>query len=230
MAAAEKMPQEVYEDSDSDDGLWKPPGGIHPSIGLPIAFKIYCRKSRLVNSEFYIGHEKGQRLHAISGGMKGWLKYKIGLHQGPSTDSPVLGSSVLGMKTIEVTLPSGTHTMHAESLLSSDYAFDFPIQGRLEHFEWQRSKGPEVESLHGRGKSGWVLLRSGQNAAAVEPVAAYSLDLTSLKLSGHFAFYNSGQTDELGAEFAVMAIITALSMGQKKRDNMVGVPMLVAIS
>ena len=193
----------------------------HPKIDLPLAFKIYCDKSRLTYSAFYIGHEKGQKLHAISGGYKEWFKATVALHQGPSTDSPILGSAITKSKSVEVTLPSGVHVMESRSVLSSEFAFDFPVEGipAPEHFEWRRSQGPEVESLAGRGKGGWVLLRVGHAAELAEPVAAYSVDLGSIKLSGHFAFFNSGRSGELSADWVVMAIITALCLGQKKRDN-----------
>jgi hypothetical protein len=210
----------------ASESSWQPAKDTHISLPLPLAFKIYCSKSRLTHSEFYIGHEKGQKLHAISGGYKGWFKATIGLHEGSTVNTPILGGAVIdSKKTIEITLPSsGKHTLQADSTLSSDFAFDFAIPGSStpEHFEWRRSKGPEVASLEGRGKGGWVLLRVGHglDASAGEPVAAYSVDLTSLKLSGHFAFFGSGRTGELGADFAVLAVVSALSLGQKKRDSM----------
>jgi hypothetical protein len=48
-------------------------------------------------------------------------------------------------------------------------------------------------------------------------VAAYAYDPWSWKLSGHFAFFNSGKTEALGGEFVVLAVLSALSLGQKKR-------------
>jgi hypothetical protein len=208
--------------SDEDESSYQPGSGNHPSIDLPLEFKIYCAKSRLTHSEFYIAHEKGKRLHAISGGYKGWFKATIGLHQGPSTESPALGNVLIKGKTIEVTMPSGTHVLQVCPESSSEFQFDFPI-GQIpapEHFEWRRSTGPEVESLDGRGKGGWVLLRIGHGAELAEPVAAYSVDLTSIKLSGNFAFFNSGRTSEMGADWVVMVVITALALGQKKRDSL----------
>ena len=217
--------------SNASDTSWKPIQETHPRIHLPLAFKVYCDKSRLTHSVFYIGHEKGQKLHAISGGYEGWFKATVALHQGPSTDSPVLGRAIVKGKKIEVTLPSSgiVHVMEGRSKLSSDSAFDFPVDGAPapERFEWRRSQGPEVESLGGRGKGGWVLLRARHAAELEEPVAAYSVDLCSMKLSGHFAFFNSGRSGELGADWVVMAIVTALSLGQKKRDNVTAMTVAV---
>jgi hypothetical protein len=208
--------------SNASDTSWGPIQETHPHIDLPLAFKVYCDKSRVTHSAFYIGREKGQKLHAISGGYKGWFKATVALHQGSSTDSQILGSAIIKGKTVEVTLPSSMHVMESRSVLSSEFAFDFPIEGipAPEHFEWRRSQGPEVESLAGRGKEGWVLMRVGHAAELAEPVAAYSVDLCSIKLSGHFAFFNSGRSGELSADWVVMAIVTALSLGQKKRGNM----------
>ncbi|SMR59876.1 unnamed protein product [Zymoseptoria tritici ST99CH_1A5] len=222
---------------EEDNKSWNPATETHPSIDLPLAFKIYCAKSRLTHSEFYIAHEKNKRLHAISGGYKGWLKSTVGLHQGPSIDTPTLANAIIKHKTIEVTLPTGTtysmqdcSSFKAHLHSASEFDFEFPIPGipAPEHFEWRRSQGPEVASLDGRGKGGWVLLRVAHGADGEgEVVAAYSVDLTSIKLSGNFAFFNSGRTSEMGADWVVMIVVTALALGQKKRDAMSG---MVAIS
>jgi hypothetical protein len=198
------------------------PTGTHPSINLPLSFKIYCSKSRIIYSEFYIAHEKNQKLHAISTRYKFWSKLTIGLHQGPSVDSPALGSAFLKNGSIKLNLASGRDAPAPTSTGSSDLAFDLPVEGipAPEHFEWRRSDGPEVASLSGRGKGGWVLLRVSHGAELGEPVAAYSVDLTSVKHSGDFAFFNSGRTGKLGADFAVLAVVTALVLGQRKRSNM----------
>jgi len=229
-----KRSLETNSDASDTSKTWKKSvedEETHPNIDLPIAFKIYCAKSRVTYSAFYIGNEKGQELHAISGGYKRWFNATVALHQGPSTDSQVLGSAIVKSKSVEVTLPSGTHVMESRSVLSSDFAFDFPVEGfpAPEHFEWRRSQGPEVESLDGRGKGGWVLLRVGHAAELAEPVAAYSVDLCSMKLSGHFAFFNSGRSGELSADWVVVAIVTALSLGQKKRDNLTGMTLAVTL-
>jgi hypothetical protein len=46
----------------------------------------------------------------------------------------------------------------------------------------------------------------------------YAVDAASMKLSGHFAFLNSGATSELGADFAVTAVLSALSLGYLRRQ------------
>jgi hypothetical protein len=219
MTPSKRSPE---SDANASDTPQKSIQETHPRIDIPLAFKIYCDKSRLAYSAFYIGHEKGQKLHAISGGYKAWFKATVALHQGSNTDSPVLGSAITKSKSVEVTLPSGTHVMESRSVLSAEFAFDFPVEGipAPEHFEWRRSQGPEVKGLAGRGKGGWVLVRVGHAAELAEPVAAYSVDLASIKLSGHFAFFNSGRSGELSADWVVMAIVTALSLGQMKRDYM----------
>jgi hypothetical protein len=214
------------DDTSDVETSWQPPAGTHPSVNLPLAFKIYYRKARLTHFEFYIGHQKDQVLHAISGGWEHLLHSKIGLHSGPETDSPLLGSAVIRSKCVEITLPSSGDTTHKMETTrthfrtqSANGSFDLLVPGipAPEHFEWVDSRGPEVQSLGNRDKTGWVLLRIGHGAELGEPVAAYAYDPWSWKLSGHFAFFNSGRTEALGGEFVVLAVLSALSLGQKKR-------------
>jgi hypothetical protein len=211
--------------SDTSEGSWKPSTGTHPSVNLPLAFKIYISKA-LTITDFYIAREKGQRLHAITGQAQRLTKSgETILHQGPDADSPAFGNATIDDKEIKVNLPSGTHVLHElnasfwQKLKSSgtEFYFDFPVNGSAatERFEWRRSKGEEVKSLQGRGKNGWILSRVGHGA---EPVAVYAVDAASMKLSGHFAFLNSGATSELGADFAVTAVLSALSLGYLRRQ------------
>ena len=171
----------------------------HPCISLPLAFKIYCDKSRITYATFYIGREKGNRLKAISAHYH-WIKgTETCLHEGPSTDSPVIGSS-------------------RNSLCALSSGVTLSINGNVERFDWRRSHGQDVKSLGGRG-SGWKLIRThypGQE----EVVAVYSVDLCSPKLSGRFAFLGSGATKELGREWAIATIVTALTLGQEKREEL----------
>jgi hypothetical protein len=206
------------------------PQGTHPSINLPLSFQIFCAKSRFTYYEFYIGHAKNAPLHAISGGYKLWFKTTLALHAGPDTGSPVLGSALIKGSNIQINLPSSSETITTKAKssfksLSCELAFDLPIEGvpAPEHFEWRRSRGPEVESLHGRGKGGWVLMRVDHGAELGEVVAAYSVDLAGMKHSGDFAFLNGGRTAKLGADFAVMAVVTALALGQRKREDLTAV-------
>ncbi|KAF1818831.1 uncharacterized protein K489DRAFT_293439, partial [Dissoconium aciculare CBS 342.82] len=87
---------------------WKPPTGIHPSINLPLAFKIYYNKM-FTFSNFYIAHEEGRKLHAVSGHSKRLIgPGETKLHSGPEPTSPVLGSALIDYKKIEVRLTGGT--------------------------------------------------------------------------------------------------------------------------
>ncbi|KAJ5203899.1 uncharacterized protein N7498_004778 [Penicillium cinerascens] len=204
----------------------------HPCISLPIAFKIYCDKSRVSHSVFYISRQKSDRLNAISVGYTGWFHAKVALHEGPSVDSSILGSSVLKGKIIDVSLPSGDVQMIGKSALGSAFTFSLPIgvRGTTETFEWRRSRGQEVKNLGGRG-SGWELVRlNGPYSEAEEVVAVYTVDLMSPKLSGRFEFTGTGATKELGREWAIITVVTALSLGQKKRDsNMAAMGVIAAV-
>jgi hypothetical protein len=217
--------------SDASEDVWKPSGGVLPNIDLPVAFKIYNRK-KITATEFYIAQERNRPLNVISGNPNYLTKFaEMKLHQGPSTDSPLLGSTLIRNTTIEVTLPSGVHILKEadasfwKKLKSSgtEYYFDISTKRGTERFEWQRSKGPEVASLQGRGNHGWLLLRDGQD----EPVAVYAVDAMSLKLAGHFSFLNSGASGELGADFALIAILSALSLGYKRREAYVNGAVLI---
>lgn len=211
----------------SSDTDWKS-NHQHPCISLPVAFRIYCEKARVSYSVFYIGREKSDRLSAISVRYSGWFHANVALHEGPSVDSHILGSSVLNGKTIDVSLPSGDVQMIGKSAHGSSFAFTLPIgtRGTAERFEWRRSRGQEVKRLGGRG-SGWELVRNDPHSNAEEVVAVYSVDLCSPKLSGHFGFMGTGATKELGREWAIMAVVTALSLGQKQRDTAISTMGLV---
>jgi hypothetical protein len=221
--------------SDASEDVWKPSAGVLPGIDLPVAFKIYNRK-KITATEFYIAVERNRPLNFISGNPNYITKYaEMKLHQGPSTDSPLLGSTLIRNTTIEVNLRSAVHILKEadvsfwKKLKSSgtEYYFHIHTQHGTERFEWQRSKGPEVASLQGRGNHGWLLLRDGHGEHRDEPVAVYAVDAMSLKLAGHFAFLNSGLSGKLGADFALIAILSALSLGYKRREAYVNGAVLI---
>lgn len=193
----------------------------HPSISLPLAFRLYCKKIRATYWVFYIGRNKSEQLNAVSVTYTRWTHAVVTLHDGPTVDSPVLGSSVHNGKSIDIALRNGRVQMTGRSSHGSLFTFTLPVgtDGREECFEWRRSRGGEVKSLGGRG-GGWELIRTNKpDTHREEVVAIFSADLFLPKLSGRFEFLGSGATDEMGGNWAVTAVITALSLGQKQRDT-----------
>lgn len=196
--------------------------GQHPCISLPIAFRIYSDKARVTYCSFYIGRQKGERLKAINVEYSAWGNTSNTLHEGPSPESPVIGRSVLNTNSIDVSLPSLNFQMVAGGTSSSmEFICSMPVgkkMDRAERFEWRTSRGEEMKRLGSRC-SGWKLVRmDNPNSKHEEVVAVYSVDIYTPKLSGRFEFLGSGATDELGREWAIMAVVTALSLGQKKRE------------
>ena len=191
--------------------------GQHPCISLPIAFRIYCDKSRVTYAAFYIGRHKGDRLKAINTQYNIMGRTSTTLHEGPTLESPVLGRSVLHTISMDVFLPSLNFHMVPGSIFSSKCVCSMPVgknMDKMERFEWRTSRGEEVKRLGSH--HGWKLVRMDNHE---EIVAVYSLDLYLPKLSGRFEFLGSGATDELGRDWAIMAVVSALGLGQRERDE-----------
>lgn len=206
----------------------------HPSVPLPLAFNVYCDKSRFTYYHFYIGPEKKNQLNLFEVRYKKGVHTTVALHENFSADSPTLGSTMIQYSScysVDINLPADPTSGHGavnermsghHSWGHSKYTFSLPLaeDGSTdqlpERFEWRHSDCPEVKQLGGRGK-GWKLIRlSGE---AEEIVAVWSVDLCSWKLSGEFQFLGSGATGELGRVWALMAVLTGFSIGQITRTQ-----------
>jgi hypothetical protein len=228
----------IPDDETSASSSWKPlyTTAFHPSIPtLPIAFQLFHRK-KITLTAFAIAQEQEHPLLAISGTNRTLIHptAKITLHSGPSPDSPALGTAHVKYRSLEIILtaePERKVTFHEldtslwQKLKSSgsEYSFEFVADGAAaapEKFEWRRSKGAEVDVLQGRGgEHGWVLLRLGRGVGGEgEPVASCAIDVLSTTLGGQFAFLNSGATSELGAAWALVAVLSALGLSYNRRE------------
>ena len=186
-------------------------GHQHPCIDIPISFRIYCDKSRFTYSIFYIGHE---RFKAISTKYSFKRLADIYLHETSSVDSPAIGHATLRVSgDIDVALPSGIQAVR-EHFWKDMHTFAMPVGGRMERFQWRRSRGKEVKRLGGWG-SKWKLVRLDGD----EIVAVYAVDLWTPNLSGRFEFLGAGATKELGRDWTIATVVTALALGEKERQD-----------
>jgi hypothetical protein len=198
-----------------------PSNAFHPAAGsLPLAFKLFNHK-KITLVSFDIGHVQGQPLLAVSGSSKTLIHphASLKLHSGPTDSSPALGDVTVKSRSLEVHLPSGKKVVLEEikasfwqKLKSSGTEFGFDLGGQK--YEWHRSKGSEVEGLGGKGGNhGWVLVRGGD-----EVVAAFAMNAMSVTVGGNFAFLGTGATAELGQDFALTAVLSALGIQYIRRE------------
>lgn len=202
----------------------------HPSFPLPLDFQIYCSKARASRSLLYIGREnhsvfyigqESEPLYAVSVGYSGFSNTKVTLHVGPSVDSAALGTSILRRKAIDISVSSASTQMTRKLTRASMYTFKLPIGANElpESFEWRRRNEKGMEDCGGQ-VSMWELFRiQNPHSNFGEVVAVYSIDLSSPKLSGQFKFICGGATNEFNRDWVIMTVMTALSLGQKQRDN-----------
>ncbi|KAK0642172.1 hypothetical protein B0T16DRAFT_421129 [Cercophora newfieldiana] len=187
----------------------------------------------------------------------GWKDYgDLTVHSGPTSEFPPLAlartTGKLGSE-FHVTLPAllpYRPEQHVEmaryvpSLKHETWWFATRIgqrdgdPGRVERFEWRRSRGTEVKGVEGGSGSGWKLVRMGSdNERSVgsraskegsggeggtvdgytsdgKEVVAVWADAGGLTLSrvGAFEFRGSGATGELGLLWSVMAVVTCMSI------------------
>jgi len=110
--------------------------------------------------------------------------------------------------------PSEHTTLVKDGVFSSCRVFYCALPGSHvnERFEWKRSSGQEVASLHGRNH-GEKLVR----VKTGEIVAAWTLPGMSTKKKGKMSFL--GNREVLGEKFELMAVICMLGIMEKTRRN-----------
>lgn len=110
--------------------------------------------------------------------------------------------------------PAEQSTLVKEGVFSSCRIFSCTLPGSnvKERFEWKRSSGQEVASLHGRSH-GEKLVR----AKTGEIVAAWTLPGMSNKKKGKMSFL--GNREVLGEKFELMAVICMLGIMEKARRH-----------
>lgn len=110
--------------------------------------------------------------------------------------------------------PTERTTLAKDGVFSSCRVFYCTLPGSNvnERFEWKRSSGQEVASLHGRSHGDkLVRVKTG------EVVAAWTLPGMSTKKKGKMSFL--GNREVLGDKFELMAVICMLGIMEKARRN-----------
>ena len=212
---------------------------------VPMAFTMFKTKSKSEGTTVHIGLQEGQPLNAVTTTCSLSMHTTLKLHKGLHRDSPDLARAInrfsMG-KTVRVTIPAASNsnaeavdeTMHGHrtpTAMKFDFEFDVG-NGKEQHreeFEWRQSQGPEARSI-GRGKMAWKLVRLGsahsevKNAAkgqrneGEEVVAVWATNYNTSRLAGDFKFVGSGSTGKLGGNWAIMTVVTAMSIGKIMRD------------
>lgn len=106
------------------------------------------------------------------------------------------------------------HHLEKSGVFSSGRVFSVTLPGSnvLEGFEWKRSQGQEVASLHGRGH-GEKLVR----VSTGEVVAAWTTPYMSIGKKGKMSFL--GNREVLGEKFELMAVICMLGIMAKDHSG-----------
>jgi hypothetical protein len=126
---------------------------------------------------------------------------------------------------MEISVSGASTQMTRRLTRVPQYIFDLPtVPGdKGESFAWRRfhEKDQGIDQFETPGQSStWELFRiHNPHSCMEEVVAIYSVDISSPTLFGEFRFIGSGASYEFDKEWVVMTILTALSLGQKQRDN-----------
>jgi hypothetical protein len=113
----------------------------------------------------------------------------------------------------------GELVLHGSTFLRT-FSFSFDVPGpdsqlRAEPFEWRHSKGQDVGQLASVWGTGWKLVRlAGQGK---EIVAVCTMGPASLSKTFCFKFLGAGETGALGERWAVMAVISGISIWERDR-------------
>lgn len=157
---------------------------------------------------------------SVHGGLSS--KPKIVLHSNRYPSSPPLATADYHTytSTIDIGLAATSsyraerHSLEKTGVFSSGRAFSVTLAGSnvSESFEWKRSQGREVASLHGRGH-GEKLVRINTG----EVVAAWTTPSMSIGKKGKMSFL--GNREVLGEKFELMAVTCMLGIIGKDHNG-----------
>lgn len=212
---------------------------------FPPEFNLYSSNA-LAFKKLVIGETQNTPIYSVTL-HSGWSgNPDVVLHTSASPDSPPMATGLFKSfaNEIIVTLPPLTPTSQpAEkkvkgSLLSLKYSFSVEVPAGpggklvLEPFEWRNSSGDEVRPLGGLWGQGKKLVRLGPPPRAdstasttsdgKEIVAVFNGAKVSFTKRLAFKFTGAGESGELGERWAVMAVISALSIwehGRRSRNH-----------
>jgi hypothetical protein len=207
---------------------------------FPTTFNIYYTKTKSTKTSIlHLGEHQSHPLYAATSHV-GWSgRSNLTLHVGPSTDSPALATadseSRANMNTvIKIPAPSAggafSERLRVECHLAGlSHHFSVPSMAGNnalpERFEWRQSR---------RGGSwGWKLVRitsnatcgtaegpdskAGEVAGDGKEVVARLVDSTALSSKvAKFEFLGSGVAGELGDDWSIMAVLSALRLWQMR--------------
>ncbi|KAI1398691.1 hypothetical protein F4819DRAFT_17591 [Hypoxylon fuscum] len=204
---------------------------------FPLAFNVYSTP-RLTNKKVTIGEHQSQPLYAVSPSQSWSNTPAVVLHSGPIETAPPLataGYASLEAGTKTITFPGSGQPAAEERLQRQGkhkFVWTFSIEAgpgrRREAFEWRHSSCPAVRDLGG-SNFGLKLVRLATDAPAGVPgptfqkgcttssdgkevVAVWATGGLSLSKAVMFRFLGSGASGALGERWALMAVITALSI------------------
>jgi hypothetical protein len=177
---------------------------------FPQDFGFY-RSSR---SDMVIALHKNQRtLFYISTHNRFSSQPSVVLHSGPSPENTPLATADFRPFGSSIDLKAGTDTasLTKESVFSSHMYFSFPVEGKMEKFEWRRSAGPEVQSLCGSSR-GMKLVRVLRD----QTLAAWAGPRSGRDKVGKMRLLVPDRT-VYGERFEVMVIISIVAIMEKAR-------------
>lgn len=213
------------------------PGGY-----FPIAFNMYYRHRLCGRRDYFLGTSHSEPLNQVT--IHVLRAPKIALHPGldkSRTIATINSSKTLGYSGIHATWLIGGYADVGISHVPKRCIFAARVGqaaacGIVESFEWRRTRGRTVYQHFGAVK-GWKLMRMNRAAQTVEgaersrdgaevvAVLAYWRDgamdygytgYEALKLLS-FTFVGAGATAELGEEWALLAVMTALGIWHRNR-------------
>ncbi|KAI0013335.1 hypothetical protein F4779DRAFT_447444 [Xylariaceae sp. FL0662B] len=215
-----------------------PSGSLLPTIQrqFPPAFSMY--KNGYGQRHYTLGTHQSQPLYAVSL-HSGWSgQADVVLHSGADDRQPPLATVNRGtfsrdaVVTLPPPLPGHAAAAAQESVehvgVFGNPTYRFAIEttnGGRESFEWRHSRSADVQALGGRG-GGWKLVRlagggggggGSRSSDGKEVVAVWSWATMSLTKVLRFEFLGAGAAGALGERWAVMAVISALSMWDHER-------------
>lgn len=136
-------------------------------------------------------------------------KPDVVLHATASRDSPTMGAATFHSFSSRITLSAGSETvdMRHEGFSRHLFAVYIPQTSKAEVFEWKRSSSDEVRRL-GAAHKGLKLVRS----SSAEVVAVYASFNWRWSKQGRMAFVGAAARGELGGNFDLLAVISALAL------------------
>lgn len=205
----------------------------YEAVRFPKRFTIFRKTGRIIPSTCFVGTSEALPLNHISlkSGLVHYGKPHVTLHSGSDKDSSVLAFSKAakwgGNYVLEI--PGSNHEepiiekLEITSRLGKakrQFCLNINDSEGIPHgrheFQWRRSKGKGVRDL-GLQNQGWKLVwlpgTYSSNSSQEEIVATWAqYNHWSFKKPFDFQFLGSGADGSLGEKWALMAVVSALTI------------------